>query len=179
MKVALRDRRFRTVQPVRSCLDIDPGRRWQPEPKARERNDASELREQGRQAAVTPVGPEGIEHLRTRERSIAIRGQERKQQPSLTARQPLLDPLAVELDNEPATQLHFRPRQCDANIVPTTLPYKGAVMSKQITCECGFVARADSDNEVVEQIREHMSSDHPELLDKVTHDDLLGWIEEV
>jgi len=52
-------------------------------------------------------------------------------------------------------------------------------MSKQITCECGFVARADSDDAVVEQIREHMRSDHPELLDKVSHDDLLGWIEEV
>jgi predicted small metal-binding protein len=52
-------------------------------------------------------------------------------------------------------------------------------MSKQITCECGFVARADSDDEVVEQIRGHMRSDHPELIEKVTYDDLLGWIEEV
>jgi predicted small metal-binding protein len=52
-------------------------------------------------------------------------------------------------------------------------------MTKQITCECGYVARADSDDEVVEQIREHMRSDHPELLDKVARDDLLGWIEEV
>ena len=31
----------------------------------------------------------------------------------------------------------------------------------------------------VEEIREHMRSDHPELLDKVSRDDLLGWIEEV
>jgi predicted small metal-binding protein len=52
-------------------------------------------------------------------------------------------------------------------------------MSKQITCECGFVARAESDDEVVEQIQGHMRSDHPELLDKVSRDDLLGWIEEV
>ena len=52
-------------------------------------------------------------------------------------------------------------------------------MSKQITCECGVVARADSDDEVVEQIREHMRSDHPEFLEKVQQDDLLGWIEEV
>ena len=28
------------------------------------------------------------------------------------------------------------------------------------------------------KIREHMRSDHPELLDQVTRDDLLGWIEE-
>ena len=52
-------------------------------------------------------------------------------------------------------------------------------MAKQITCECGYVARADSDDEVVEQIRQHMRSDHPELLASVSRDDLLGWIEEV
>jgi hypothetical protein len=32
---------------------------------------------------------------------------------------------------------------------------------------------------VVGLIREHMRSDHPDLLDKVSTDDLLGWIEEV
>ena len=52
-------------------------------------------------------------------------------------------------------------------------------MAKQITCECGFVARADTDDEVVERIREHMRSDHPELVDAVAHEDLLGWIEDV
>lgn len=52
-------------------------------------------------------------------------------------------------------------------------------MAKQISCECGFVARAASDDKVVEKIRAHMRSDHPELIDKVSHDDLLAWIEEV
>jgi predicted small metal-binding protein len=52
-------------------------------------------------------------------------------------------------------------------------------MTKQITCECGYVARADTDDEVVEQIRQHMRTDHPELLDRVARADLLGWIEEV
>jgi len=52
-------------------------------------------------------------------------------------------------------------------------------MAKQISCECGFVARAETDDAVVEEIRTHMRSDHPELLDKVSRDDLLGWIEEV
>ena len=51
-------------------------------------------------------------------------------------------------------------------------------MAKQITCECGFIARADNDDDVVEKIRAHMRSDHPELLEKVTREDLLGWIEE-
>ena len=52
-------------------------------------------------------------------------------------------------------------------------------MAKQITCECGFVARAETDEAVIAQIREHMRSDHPALLDKVSQEDLLGWIEEV
>jgi predicted small metal-binding protein len=52
-------------------------------------------------------------------------------------------------------------------------------MAKQITCECGFVARAETDEAVIAQIREHMRSDHPELLDTVSQEDLLGWIEEV
>jgi predicted small metal-binding protein len=52
-------------------------------------------------------------------------------------------------------------------------------MAKQITCECGFVAPGEGDDAVVEAIREHMRTDHPELLDTVSRDDLLGWIEEV
>ena len=179
MKVTLSDRRLRPVHAICRRFDVDPGGRWQRQPKAGKRNDAPQLREQRRQAAVAPVGPECIEDLSARERPVAVDGQECEEQPPLTARQPLLDPLAVELEGEPSAQLHFRPRQRDANIVPITLTYKGAVMSKQITCECGFVARADSDDDVVEQIREHMGSDHPELLDKVSRDDLLGWIEEV
>jgi len=51
-------------------------------------------------------------------------------------------------------------------------------MSKQIKCECGYVARAESDEEVVDMIREHMRTDHPELLEKVRQEDLLEWIEE-
>jgi len=52
-------------------------------------------------------------------------------------------------------------------------------MAKQITCECGFIARGDSDDEVVTEIRGHMQTDHPELLETVSREDLLGWIEEV
>jgi predicted small metal-binding protein len=52
-------------------------------------------------------------------------------------------------------------------------------MARQIICECGFIARADTDDDVVGEIREHMRTDHPDLLDNVSRDDLLGWIEEV
>jgi len=52
-------------------------------------------------------------------------------------------------------------------------------MAKQITCECGTVIRGTTDAEVVDGAREHMRTYHPELLDKVSGEDLLGWIEEV
>lgn len=47
---------------------------------------------------------------------------------------------------------------------------------KLIRCECGFVARGDSDDQVIGQIRGHISADHPALVDKVSQDDLLSWI---
>jgi predicted small metal-binding protein len=50
-------------------------------------------------------------------------------------------------------------------------------MARIIRCECGFVARGDSDDAVVDAIREHMSTDHPALLESVGPDDLLGWIQ--
>jgi predicted small metal-binding protein len=52
-------------------------------------------------------------------------------------------------------------------------------MAKQITCECGQVVRGETDGEVIEGARNHIRSDHPELLDKVSEEDLRGWIEEV
>ena len=38
-------------------------------------------------------------------------------------------------------------------------------MAKTIRCECGFVARGDSDDQVIGVIRGHMATDHPALLD--------------
>jgi len=49
-------------------------------------------------------------------------------------------------------------------------------MARLINCECGFVARGDTDDEVIDVIRGHMASDHPALLDTVEREDLLGWI---
>ena len=50
-------------------------------------------------------------------------------------------------------------------------------MGKLIRCECGYVARGDSDDQVVAEIRGHMASDHPALLASVSREDLLSWIQ--
>jgi hypothetical protein len=52
-------------------------------------------------------------------------------------------------------------------------------MSKQISCECGKVLRGETDDEVVMRAEDHIASDHPDLVGKVTRADLLGWVEEV
>jgi len=50
-------------------------------------------------------------------------------------------------------------------------------MAMLINCECGFVARGETEEEVIGKIRDHMRQDHPALLTSVTQEDLLGWIE--
>ncbi|HVN51068.1 MAG TPA: DUF1059 domain-containing protein [Acidimicrobiales bacterium] len=50
-------------------------------------------------------------------------------------------------------------------------------MARIIRCECGFVARGDTDEAVIAGIREHMSEDHPALLETVATEELRGWIE--
>lgn len=53
----------------------------------------------------------------------------------------------------------------------------GGLMAKLIRCECGFVARGNSDDDVIGMIRAHLASDHPALLETVTREDLLSWIQ--
>jgi predicted small metal-binding protein len=49
---------------------------------------------------------------------------------------------------------------------------------KVIRCECGYAAKGDTDEEVVALIREHMAADHPALLESVSVQDLLSWIQD-
>jgi predicted small metal-binding protein len=52
-------------------------------------------------------------------------------------------------------------------------------MTRQIKCECGYVARGESDDEVVDRIEHHIRSDHPELVESITRDEIAGWVEVV
>jgi predicted small metal-binding protein len=48
---------------------------------------------------------------------------------------------------------------------------------KLIRCECGFVARGDSEDQVVGVIQGHLASDHPALLATVSQEDLRSWVQ--
>jgi predicted small metal-binding protein len=54
---------------------------------------------------------------------------------------------------------------------------EGKAMNRQVKCECGYIARAATDGEVLAKIREHMRADHPALLTKISDQDIRGWIE--
>ena len=51
-------------------------------------------------------------------------------------------------------------------------------MPKLINCECGQVVRGESDDELVANAQAHIERDHPELVGRVSRDDLLGMAEE-
>jgi len=51
-------------------------------------------------------------------------------------------------------------------------------MTKLIRCECGFLARGETDEQVVAAIEAHMRTDHPAVLDGIDRSELFGWIEE-
>ena len=52
-------------------------------------------------------------------------------------------------------------------------------MTRQIKCECGYVARGETDDEVVVRIEGHIRADHPELADTLTRDEIASWVEVV
>ena len=51
-------------------------------------------------------------------------------------------------------------------------------MGKVINCECGAVVRAASDDDLVEQVTQHVEQAHPELIGKMSRDDILAMAEE-
>ena len=51
-------------------------------------------------------------------------------------------------------------------------------MAKLINCECGQVVRGRNDDELVAAATEHVNSNHPELVGKLTREDILAMAEE-
>jgi hypothetical protein len=51
-------------------------------------------------------------------------------------------------------------------------------MAKVIRCQCGFLGRGTTAEEAASMIEAHVRSDHPELVGKVTREDLIAMAEE-
>jgi predicted small metal-binding protein len=52
-------------------------------------------------------------------------------------------------------------------------------MARQITCECEYIVRGETEDEIVDLTRDHLRSDHPQLADRVTRDEIVALIEVV
>ncbi|MBG0564327.1 DUF1059 domain-containing protein [Actinoplanes aureus] len=50
-------------------------------------------------------------------------------------------------------------------------------MTRQVRCECGFTARAESDDAVIALVLTHIEIDHPTMVGTETAEDIRGWIE--
>ncbi len=50
-------------------------------------------------------------------------------------------------------------------------------MAKLINCECGQVVRGETDDELVAAAEDHIRGAHPELVGKISRDDLLAMAE--
>jgi predicted small metal-binding protein len=65
-----------------------------------------------------------------------------------------------------------------ANVSPTFRPaYDGGM--KQIPCVCGYAVKGEDDDELWQNAQEHIREDHPDLVGKVSREDLLAQAEEV
>jgi predicted small metal-binding protein len=51
-------------------------------------------------------------------------------------------------------------------------------MAKLTNCECGRVIRGETDEELLASAQEHVDRDHPELVGKISREDLLAMAEE-
>jgi predicted small metal-binding protein len=77
------------------------------------------------------------------------------------------------------TKLAPRLRQAHARKLAAQWSHsEGATVSKVINCECGQTVRAENDDELVEKVERHVSEAHPELIGKMSRQDVLAMAEE-
>jgi hypothetical protein len=50
---------------------------------------------------------------------------------------------------------------------------------KRINCVCGAVVEGDDDDELWENAQQHLRADHPDLVGKVSREDILAQAEEI
>jgi hypothetical protein len=133
------------------------------------------------------VRPQGLDELGAAALAVAVCRQVSEQHSALTRRQCLLEPTAFDLDDQSAAKLDSV-LQGGSKLIATWPPDNAVTatsptreerpMAKVINCECGHVVRGETDDELVAAAQEHINRDHPDLVGKVSRDDLLGMAEQ-
>lgn len=52
-------------------------------------------------------------------------------------------------------------------------------MARVIRCECGYVVRGVTDDELLGEAERHIAADHPDPVERVSQGDLLDMAEDV
>ena len=52
-------------------------------------------------------------------------------------------------------------------------------MAYTISCDCGYVSRGETEDELLEVANRHIEEVHPEMAGRVSREDLLAMAEEV
>jgi predicted small metal-binding protein len=130
--------------------------------------------------------PQRLGQLIAAHRSGVLEHEVGEEDAALPARKPLLQTTPAQLDHEVPTELDIgvrRALQPRSNLCANIRERPGAnnrsssIMARQITCECGQVVRGETEHELVEQTLEHLRRDHPQLVGKVTREDIVAMIE--
>jgi predicted small metal-binding protein len=51
-------------------------------------------------------------------------------------------------------------------------------MAKVVNCECGYTARGETDDELVAAVESHVERDHPEMVGRMSREDIVAMAEE-
>ena len=65
------------------------------------------------------------------------------------------------------------PRLASDAAIAATMP-----LVKQINCVCGYVVKGEDDDKLWEKAQAHLRTDHPDLVGKVSREDILAQAEE-
>src|SRR5919106_1575423 len=195
--LAKRDRGLGPVHAGAGCLEVDPRVRREDEPhlalphQRLGAENTPQLREERRERGLCGarrVGrPERVREFVPSKRSRAVGREVDEEKTALTAGKGALEPLRAHLDDEAPAELNPRSalrRQGFDKVTATAardnacVECKEAGMAKVVNCECGQTVQAESDAELVAQVETHVQRDHPELVGKLSRDDILGMAEE-
>jgi predicted small metal-binding protein len=106
----------------------------------------------------------------------------------------LVDPPTSHSGDEPTAELDPRPfwpwpcighvaklapKLTSDNLADGSGRGRRCAMAYVLSCDCGYVARGETEDELVEETTRHIEEVHPELAGQVSRDDLLAMAEEV
>jgi predicted small metal-binding protein len=105
-----------------------------------------------------------------------------------------IDPSTTHAGDEPSAELDPRPfwpwprtghsaklapKLTRNNVANRRGTKGGRGMAYVLNCDCGYVARGETEDELVDETTRHVEEVHPDLAGQISRDDLLAMAEEV